>query len=350
VETKVYRGEWGITGDDWRSTRDKYYLEHYKQAWETRAFGDDPDLYVPVNAAVTPSLIDFYVYCWDETLTAVAAEGFRGFYYDQGYPRPVFDPELGLGYVRDDGRKCYATGLWLIRDLYKRLAYVNYLHKLPNFLADAQHYGHNMPCYGFLGIFAPCEGGYYGAVLDKVKSMDYYAALTPAKQFGQIPQIGLTPLRGADRVGFAWETRELVMMAMLHDHDLGSWGGRDMAAVNALRACRNRLLPWQPDVAFTGYWEAGGVVQTGHRQLLASVYTCPRGVLLVFGNVSKENIEATVTIDWQKLGIDRPQALIADAEDAGRRLNLSPEGKLTLFVPTRGLRLVAATPKPKARQ
>ncbi|MCM8768862.1 MAG: DUF6067 family protein [Candidatus Omnitrophica bacterium] len=343
-ETRVYRSEWGITRDDWETANTSYYLSHYKDSWQKKVFGDDENMYTPIRAKVVPSLVDFYVYCWDETVKEAGQSGLWGFYFDQGYPNPVFDPELGLGYIREDGRKCYSSGLWLYRELLKRLAYVNFQHKIPNFLVDAQHHSHLMPAYGFLGIYAPCENAFYGGVLDYYKTIENYAAHTPAKQMGMIPQIGLTPQRGKDSVGFTWETRELMMMAMLHDQDLGSFGQRDDGVIDKLRACRNKLVPWKPEVKFSGYWENKETISTSAEKLLGSFYTCPRGALLVFGNVSKDNIEATIEVNWRKLGFNFKAIMLTDAENPDNRLVVSPDGKLTLFVPARGLRLISVTP------
>jgi len=156
----------------------------------------------------------------------------------------------------------------------------------------------------------------------------------------------LTPKHAGDPAGAVWETRELMMMAMLHDQDLGSFAGEGNAEViSRLRACRNKLIPWRPDMKFLGYWENGDVVNTGNPKLLASLYTCPRGTLLLFGNVSKDNIEAAVAVDWKKLGIDLKESVLADAEEPRQSLRVSPDGKITLIVPERGLRLISVTPR-----
>ncbi|MCX5908538.1 MAG: DUF6067 family protein, partial [Deltaproteobacteria bacterium] len=174
-ETRVFRGEWGIDKETWDSSTSpatKYY-------WDQRVWGENKDMYVVLEVKPVPSYVDFITYAYDETLKATAMSGF---YDDTGYPKEVYDEELGLGFIREDGKQIASSGLWVYRERWKRAAYVNYLNNRPNYLNDSQHVNaHFMPAYGFIGIWAPCEFDYHfpfpGGTMEK------YVALNPARQF-----------------------------------------------------------------------------------------------------------------------------------------------------------------------
>ena len=92
------------------------------------------------------------------TLQSALLTMLYGFYDDTGYPKPVFDQELDLGFVREDGRQVYSSGLWIYRNRWKDAAYVNAIHSRLDLSGDSQHvHAHFMPAYGFIGCWAPCE-------------------------------------------------------------------------------------------------------------------------------------------------------------------------------------------------
>jgi hypothetical protein len=130
-ETRVFRGEWGIDKQTWETTTSARQWE-----WKNRFYGDNKDLYVMMRVSLVPSYVDFLTYAYDEALKHTRLSGF---YDDTGYPKPVYDEELGLGFVREDGRRVYSSGLWTYRERWKRAAYVNFVHGRPNYLRDSQH-------------------------------------------------------------------------------------------------------------------------------------------------------------------------------------------------------------------
>ncbi|MBM4047795.1 MAG: hypothetical protein FJ279_22045, partial [Planctomycetes bacterium] len=149
-EMRVFRGEWGIDRRTWDAAKDVQKWE-----WQNKFYGENQDLYIIMYVKPVPSYVDFISFGYDEALKHTPL---MGFYDDTGYPKPVFDEELGLGHVRDDGKETYSSGLWVYRERWKRAAYLNYKHGRPNYLGDSQHCGaHYMPAYGFIGRWAPCE-------------------------------------------------------------------------------------------------------------------------------------------------------------------------------------------------
>ncbi len=65
----------------------------------------------------------------------------------------------------------------MYRERWKRAQYLTWKHGRPNFLEDSQPvYAHYVPVYGFIGLWAPCEEGYYN--LDRGRdNLDYYGSL-----------------------------------------------------------------------------------------------------------------------------------------------------------------------------
>jgi hypothetical protein len=144
-ETRVFRSEWGIDKETWESETTPREWE-----WKNRFFGEDKDLCIILRVNPVPSYVDFTIFAYDEALKHTAL---TGFYDDLGFPWPVFDEELGLGYRREDGVKSYSSGVWIYRDRWKRAAQVNHKYHRPNFLMDSQHvHAHYLPAYGAIGI------------------------------------------------------------------------------------------------------------------------------------------------------------------------------------------------------
>jgi len=348
AETRVFRGEWGIDKDTWESnTRPRDW------EWKNRFYGENRDLYIIMRVNPVPSYVDFITYAYDEALRHTA---FSGFYDDTGYPKAVYDEELDLGFIREDGRKVYSSGLWVYRERWKRAAYVNHVHRRPNFLWDSQHvHAHYMPAYGFIGIWAPCEHGYYNPFADRdnlgfYRSMERYVAYNPARQFGQPSMIGMSsPQREA--MPLARDTRSMMMLALLNDQDLGSFGTRDLRTVCRLRHARNVFRTWEKDVRFAGYWSTPPWVKCDQSGILTSCCHRPDGALFVVGNVGEEAVLATIEPDWARLKLDPVKLAAVDAESAEPLpLQAGALGRgFRVRVPRHDVRLVVAGPAGKYR-
>lgn len=340
-ETRVFRAEWGIDRRTWDAA-----TEVRKWEWENRFHGENKDLYIIMGVNPVPSYVDFITYGYDEALKHTPL---AGFYDDTGYPKPVFDPELGLGYIRDDGKEVYSSGLWIYRDRWKRAAYLNAKHGRPNFLGDSQHCGaHYMPAYGFIGCWAPCEHGYYNPFPDRDNlgfygSMERYVAFNPARQFGQIPNmIGMSTPQWEVPLA-ARDTRCMMMLAMLNDQDVGSFGARDLRIVCQLRHARNLFKPWEKDVEFLGYWRSKEALRWDAADVLVSVYRSPRGALFVLGNTGKATASVTVEPDWKRLGLALGTLKGHDAEGRGE-VPFGANGGFKVEVPSHDVRIVLVSP------
>jgi len=334
-EARVFRGEWGIDKYTWDSAKEVRQWE-----WQRKLYGEERDQYIIMYVNCVPSYVSFLTHAYAEALRHTPI---GGFYDDTGYPKPVYDEELGLGFVREDGRTVYSSGLWVYRERWKRAAEVHSLSGRPNFLRDSQHcQGHMMPAYALIGIFAPCEHGFYNPFPDRDNlgfygSLDRYAAFTPAKQFGQMAMIGMSSPHW-QAPAFAADTRCMMMLTMLNDQDVGSFGARDPRMVCQLRHARNLFRPWEKDVRFVGYWESGRLLKASPAAIKASLFQRPGAALLVLGNVGEEGTQAGVEPDWKALGLDPAKTEAANTE-TGERLALDA-GRFAVRVPRHDLRLV----------
>ncbi len=351
-ETRVFRTEWGIDKETWEARSTPREWE-----WKNRFYGENTNLYIIMSGKTVPSYVDFISYAYDEALKYTALSGF---YDDCGFPRMTFDEELGQGYVREDGTAISSSGVWAYRERWKRAAYVNFQHKRPNYLWDSQHVrAHYMPAYGFIGIWAPCEHGYYNPFKDRDNlefygSLERYMAFNPSRAFGQISMIGMASSvgwHGEDAVKFARDTRCMMMLTFLNDQDVGCFGARDPRIVNALRHARSGFKTWEKDVAFVGYWQNEEWVKTDKPEVKTSLYHRPDGVLFVLGNVGSNDTDVVVAPDWKKLKLDPARLVAVDAE-SGKPLTLegswwlSPK-QFKIKIPRHDVRLVVVGPAGK---
>lgn len=336
-ETKVFRSEWGIDKDAWDST-----VEFNNFHWQQKFYGDDKDRYILLHVNPVPSYIDCATYGYNEVLKYLP---YDGFYDDVGSPKHVYDESLGLGGRDIQGRKIYSSGLWIYRQRWKDAAYVNWLHGRPNFLRDSQHTrAHFMPAYNFVGLWTPCEYGYYNRYEDKdilefYGSLNHYLAYNPAHQFGQIPMVGISTRKwtetGSDR-----DTRCMMMATMLHDHDVGGFGTRNLRTVCRLRHARNIFRQWEDEVKFIGYWENSGFVKTGHEDIKISMYTRPGSTLFIIGNTADTDLTANIKPDWDKLKITSGNMKIINAETMTGVQKTA--GGFTVMVPRHDILLILA--------
>lgn len=337
---RVFRSEWGIDKEKWDASR----TLTADWGWKTRMFGENRDNYILMHVNSVPSYVDYISHSYERALQET---GISGFYDDCGYPNPVYDEELGLGFVREDGRNVHSSGLWIYRDRWQRAAYLNFQYNRPNYHYDAQHvHAHYMPAYGFIGIWGPCERGFYNPFPDKDNlgfygSLERYAAYNPARAFGQAGvMIGMASPEWQAHL-FAQDTRNMMMLALLHEQDIGSWGHRDMRVAAALRHARNKFKPWEKDVVFHGYWKSANLVKTQDKDIVISLYTKNDGTLFIIGNTRHEDVKARIQPDWKKLKIQPEKPVIFNAE-TGEQISADSSGTFTINVPARDVRLVIA--------
>ena len=231
------------------------------------------------------------------------------------------------------------------------MAYVHHKYRRPNYTWDSQHvHAHYLPAYNFIGIWAPCEKGYYNSfndrdILDYYGSIERYAAFNPARQFGQVAMVGMSSYRAAADV-FQRDTRTIMMLALLHDQDVGSFGNRDLRVVCRLRHARNLFRPWENDVGFAGYWANAGWIGCPQPEVRVSLYHRPDAAIFVVGNVGDKPVEAVLTPAWNRWKTDAGSMTAVDAE-TGQRIAMAagPAGPtISLSVPRHDVRLVLVAP------
>lgn len=341
-EVRVLRGELGIDRATWESKSNMVLYKNNKSAMEV--LGEDIDRYTVIPVNPVPSYVDLLTYGFD---LAVEHTRIEGFYDDQGYPRPVFDEELNLGYVREDGKKIPCAGIFIYRERWKRAAYVLWKHGRRNFLSDTQHIAHIMPVYGFCGIFNGCEGSYtkHGPDtwdnMDWFGSMERYAALSPAQAMGMVPVMSLTTSETKDKENFRRETRCMLMLTLLNDQDIGGWKvrNRDGEEIDRARKARNTFEPWSDDVRYLGYWQ--NPVESSVPEFLTSVYYAPRGALLIIGNIDKKDANGILKPDWKRLGLSGKRLILRDAE-TGEAIPVKQNGEFSIGITGHDFRMVIA--------
>lgn len=310
AETRVFRGEWGIDKFTWDAAKKVTW------AWPQRLFGDNKGLYIIMHANCVPSYVDFVSYAYDQSLKC---SELMGFYDDTGYPKPVYDEELGIGYKREDGRKVFSSNLWTYRDRWKRAAQINDKYGRENFLSDSQHvHAHFMPAYGFIGCWAPCEHGYYNPFKDRdnlgfYNSLERYVAHNPSKQFGQVPMIGMSTPQWNEALSNR-DTRCMMMMALLNDQDVGSFGRRNGRTVCRMRRARNVFRQWEEGVTFHGYWGNKNSIKVDNKDFLVSYYQRAGSVLFVIGNIGDKDSSAMIKPNWKILKIDPAKIELVNPE------------------------------------
>ena len=163
-------------------------------------------------------------------------------------------------------------------------------------------------------VFFGCAG------LESLRARSEAAAYTAAKQIGMIPCFALTSPQ-KDKEAFRRDTRCMMMLTMLHDHDLGGWKqrGRDPEVIAQLRKAKNRFVPWDEGVEFLGYWTQPA--QASGAAILVSAYRAPGRALFVVGNTGKQAVGAAIRPDWARLGLAPADLRLTDAE-TGQTLTL----------------------------
>ena len=329
--TRVFRGEWGISREAWdaASTSEKAAL------LATKRFGDNKELYNYLSFPPTRSYVDFISDAWRRALELYPM--LEGFYDDVGYPKPAYDPELGA----------FSSGIWLYRERWKKAAVLTGLAGRRNLTRDSQHViAHYLPAYNFIGVWAPCERGYYNPFEDRDNyeyygSLERYYAFNPHMAFGQPAMVGLqSPQKLADLL--RRDTRTMMMLVYLHDQEVGCFGWRDVNTMAKFRHARNLFRPWEDDVAFTGWWRSADFVKAAPEpDMVVSFYTRPQEALLIIGNRGDKTDTAIVSPAWEKLGLAKDCEFL-DAMTL-ERCEVK-DGAFHIDVPRHECRLVIAAP------
>jgi hypothetical protein len=149
-----------------------------------------------------------------------------------------------------------------------------------------------------------------------------------------IPELATaTGLPDPKRTADPAPTNELLALALLHD--VGIWPIYcHLEAVEAVRQAQRRFGIAQ--ARFLPYWEAGGPLRLGRRELLASAWVKPGAMLVAVVNRGGRGIEARL-----QLKAAGARERLVGARDAltGKELPVESRG-LALSVPARGFRLV----------
>lgn len=331
---KLFRGEWISKKDNWYYPQeDESQNPRYttKSAWGPWPFGKDPDNYKHVYVVTVPSYVDYQVWSFEE---AVKTWKISGFYDDCGYMRAIYDEDLGIGYVREDGiRQPALPILSVYREKWKRCAYV--LDKLghENYLCSWANYN-ALPVCAWSGCMAVGEQSLAkdGDYIDSYGSLEKFATYFPGLFYG-------LPSFACQRVPIGQE-RQATLLYFLHDINWGWTHRNPMKEITGLTRAKAQFKPWEDDVEFHGYWQPQKILQVADDNIKISYYTAKNRVMFMVGNLAKHAVSTTLKVDWAKLGI-KPVKL-TDME-TNKELPINAEGGLQVKIPARDLRLILAT-------
>ncbi len=313
--------EWPFFGKQWRMG----YLDHdpvdidRRHAYSAVSVGDK-------------NYSDFVIWKLDKYMREFDLDGQ---YHDNSFPYHSSLPHTGLGFIRD-GRRYPAFNIFATRKLAQRNRAM-----LQNFKKEAFTLAH-MSSKVWIPILAYedaiCDGEHFrGRIKDsypEVLPMDMFRAEYMGRQWGLIPVMmsELSP----DEAGKIAPTRGLITMLLLHDTKL--WAKNSLNNREVVVKAQQALDEFgYVDAEFIGYFDEKPPATTAQNDVYISAYQKQdKSVLMIVGNLSRENLEVDLRIDFARFGIT-PQRIM---DWPSRQELRHQDGKLRLSVDGQGYRMI----------
>jgi hypothetical protein len=250
------------------------------------------------GADVVPSMVDCRLYYYEQ---GVKYGKLRGYWWDMDSFWCDFKPELGRGYIRDDGTPQGSYNYFLMRDMFKRMYQTAYA----NGVEPVNWHYYN----GYFGSFLQGQWlieGYYYMFSPNVDLVSYAPkgiwAIDSGPHNGTIPlmktnfyELGLNRPMSDPR-----PTRAALMLCLLND--FGGYGMNE-TLMHQLRDRLRGMGFFDPSVRSIRHWqpEVGKYVtytaDDPKAQVLSTIYTLPNGKLLVvLGNMSLTPTHGTLKL------------------------------------------------------
>ncbi|MFH0795665.1 MAG: glycoside hydrolase domain-containing protein [Candidatus Omnitrophota bacterium] len=257
----------------------------------------------------------------------------------------------GCGYTDAFGRKGLTTPFLQTREYYKRLlAICRHTPKPKGFLWLHQHDYLVLPYDSFGDLWFPGEqyslGVYtnpwfYMETLDPVAWRVELSGRASGIEHVFLPQIRLGPDVNSDFNEYREDKisimESIITMLFLHNIPFSNIFSHVPTGA-AYWDLRDRL--GCDTATFLAFWEEGCPVQTKQEKALASIYYFPgTKAICVVGNLSSEDKNVPVTIDLNKLGLNR-QNLIGKEERTGQPVEIK-ENKFTVTVKSHNYTVVS---------
>jgi len=248
---------------------------------------------------------DFRVYYYDQW---VRNSGMRAVYIDENYIAMDRNFLTGGAYYRADGRLQPGYTYLGLRDYFKRLKHV--LHdagaQAPNLW---QHISSGSAYHAWLGdIFMEGEN-----VGPSDEEFDYIEVLPAAR----MRAIGSAKVNGGAMLMMCQAMRHATPLKDKHIHQFVGWvQAHDVLPEQVLwhAPIAQAARFYKDDVDFIGYWESRTPVKATTPDAIASLHTTKGRALMWIVNTSRQDRQVDITIDWQKLGLDRAKTIALNAE------------------------------------
>lgn len=264
----------------------------YKDKWELRASNY-------ANVDVLPSLGDCRVWCFEQ---GVKNGDMRGYWWDMNTYMCVFRPELGFGYIREDGTKQGEFNYFEARDMFKRMYHIAFENGI---MPEQWHY-----TGGSLGAFQ------YGAWLVE----NYYYMFCPdvnliegtpkenwpidaGKYTGCVPQMRSNFHNVNLESGFVDIKPARAALTLCFLNDFGATCINEKYRDLILGMLRKEGF-LEPGVESVLHWDERLKKNVSFKavnpdsDVLTSVYKLPHGkLLLVLGNMSKVGTSGVLSVN-----------------------------------------------------
>jgi len=275
---------------------------------------------------------DFIVW---KTKQFIDRYGIDGVYHDNTHPYSSARIEAGCGYVKD-GKLHPTYPILGFRNLYRRMYAV--VKSLPKETFTMAHMSGKVtiPILAYDDSYLDGEH-FRGKVKDSyldLLPLDTFRAEFMGRQWGIMPFF--LPEFDAEHAQQVEPTRG--MMALLMIHDVSPWPiWCNLSVVNEAFAALDKF--GYVEAEFIPYFDPTPPATTDMKDVYISAYKRADGrVLLIIGNLGKEDRSGHVTINLARLGISGTKFVNWPDENP----LVAAEGRLTLDVPRLGYRMVVA--------
>ncbi len=313
----TYAGEWTGDSDYMKFTKGRQQLNlltkegTFKNAAGLE-FKDNLELKISgyVLGDTVKSLVDCRAYYYDQ---GVKFGKLRGFWWDMDTIWPIYKPELGFGYVRDDGTRQPSFNFCAMREMYKRLyqiAWQNNVEPIQWHYADG-YYG------SFLTGAWLVEGYYYmfsrNVNLIEGAPRDFWMTVS-GKHLGTTAQMRSNFYELGLENPFADPRPHRAAMTVCLLNDFGGYGFNDGLRNIVLAKMRGEGF-FDPSVTSVRHWEkkiaefAEFKAVSPDADVLVTAYLLPENKIMVaVGNMSRTPTDGTIML--------RPKALLGDKANA----------------------------------
>lgn len=248
---------------------------------------------------------DFRLYHYERW---VKEAGFRGLYVDENYLALETNFLTGGAYFRPDGRLQPGYGYFGLREYFKRLKNMFHLNNVPE-PNLWQHISSGAAYFAW-----PGDVFFEGENVEPTDEQFDYIEVLPS---GRMRAIASARCSGGAMTMMCQSQRHATVFEAKHTHQFVGWVMAHDVLPEQVRWW-NMLAQeagfYREDVEFIGYWKPENPIKTATPDCAVSVHRSGKRALAWIVNTAREDREASVRVDWAKLGFDRARTVALDAE------------------------------------